>query len=111
MGIEIALKHISEYETLVNRSLYFFTDCQSAISSAFGSNMARYKVNIILNIRRLVAQLKDSGDILSIHWISGRRGFQGNELVDSLAKEAAKSLEGQSQSFTREKPIRKKLQS
>ena len=86
VGIEIALKHLSEYETRVNRSLHFFTDCQSAIPSAFGFSMPRYKMNIILNIRRLVAQLKDSGNRTSIHWIPGHRGFRGNEMVDSLAK-------------------------
>ena len=54
--------------------------------------MASYKVDTVLNIRRISSYLKDRGNSVVVHWIPGHKGFVGNELADSLAKEAAKEM-------------------
>ena len=92
IGLEITLKYLAEEAEVSNRSIHIFTDCQSAIESVFGNGMPSYKVDTVLNIRRISSYLKDRGNSVVVHWIPGHKGFVGNELADSLAKEAAKEM-------------------
>ena len=82
-----------------NRNIHLFVDCQSAIVSAFGIGIPKYKVDIILNIRRLTSLLENDNNNLIIHWIPGHKDFEGNERADRLAKEAAKEMEGKKEEF------------
>ena len=54
--------------------------------------MPNYKVDTILNIRRITSQLKDRGNTVDVYWILGQIGFAENTLTDSLAKEPAKMV-------------------
>ena len=51
--------------------IMIFVDCQSAIVSAFGIGIPKYKVGIIFNIRRLTSLLENDNNNLKIHWIPG----------------------------------------
>ena len=92
IGLEITLKYLAEEAEVSNRSIHIFTDCQSAIESVFGNGIPSYKVDTVLFIRRISSYLKDRGNSVVVHWIWGHKGFVGNELADSLAKEAAKGI-------------------
>ena len=54
--------------------------------------MPSYKVDTVLNIRRITSYLKDMGNSVVVHWILGHKEFVRNELADRLAKEAAKEM-------------------
>ena len=99
LGIELALKYLCDEAKVKNRNIHLFVDCQSAIVSAFGIGIPKYKVDIILNIRRLTSLLENDNNNLKIHWIPGHKAFEGNERADRLAKEAAKEMEGKKEEF------------
>ena len=99
VGIELAFKDLCDEAKIRNRDNHLFVDCQSAIDSAFGISIPNYKVDIILNIRRLTSQLENDNNNLKIHWIPGRKDFEGNERADRLAKEAAKEMVGKNEEF------------
>ena len=83
MEIEIAFKYLcDEVKVRNNRDIHFFIDCKSAIVSAFGIGIRKYKVNTILNIRRLTSQLENDYNNLKIHWTPGHKDFEGNERAD-----------------------------
>ena len=52
----------------------FFVDCQQAIISAFGTDIPKHNVDVILSIRQLSS---------FVHWIPGHTDFKGNELAVS----------------------------
>ena len=47
----------------------------------------------------MAVSLENKGNILAVHWIPGHRDFTGNVLADSLAKKAAKYVEGKKEDF------------
>ena len=71
MGIELAFKYLCDEAKVKNRNIHLFVDCQSAIVSAFGIGIPNYKVDIILNSRRLTSLLENDNNNLKIHWIPG----------------------------------------
>ena len=99
VGIEIAFKYLCDEIKIRNRDIHLFVDCQSAIVSAFGISIPKYKIDIILNIRRLTSQLENDNNNLKIHWIPGHKDFEGNERADGLAKEAANEMVGKNEDF------------
>ena len=74
-------------------------DNQSAFVSGFGISIPNYKVDKILNSRRLTSQLENDNNNLKIHWIPGHKDFEVNERVNRLAKEAAKEVVGKNEEF------------
>ena len=92
-----------DYAKVKNRNIHLFVDCQSAIVSAFGNGIPKYKVDIILNIRRLTSLLENDNNNLKIHWIPGHKDFEGNERADRLAKEVAKEMVGKKGSSRKER--------
>ncbi|GAA5991868.1 hypothetical protein JCM11641_003654 [Rhodosporidiobolus odoratus] len=69
---------------------HFFADNSSAVSLPFDPrpSSAQY---IRLDIRQLLLQLQQSHPKLSIslHWIAGHQGCEGNEMADEMAKRAS----------------------
>ena len=74
-------------------------DCQPAIISAFGTEIPKHNVDVILNIRQISSTLQNNGHSLFVHWIPGHKDFKGNELADCLAKNAAKEMIGKKEDF------------
>ena len=83
IGLEITLRYLAEEAKISNRSIYIFTDCQSAIESVFGNGMPSFKVDTVLNIIRITSYQKDRGNSVVVHWIPGHKEFVGNELADN----------------------------
>ena len=98
VGIQIALQNLCDQQNL-QRNIHFFVDCQPAIISAFGSDAPKNKVDMIFHIRHMIASLESRGYSLYVHWIPGHRDFKGNELADTLAKKAAKEMQGKKEDF------------
>ena len=94
----MAFKYLCYEAKIRNRNVHLFVYCQSAIISAFGIGIPKYKVDKILNIRRLTSQLENDNN-LKVHWIPGHKDFEGNERADRLAKEAAKEMVGKYEYF------------
>lgn len=92
MGIEMALSYLQDEASITGRNMHLFIHCQSAIITGFGMDNPTFKVDIIINIRRLTSLLENNGNTLHIHWIPGHKDFEGNEKADILAKEAAKGM-------------------
>ena len=98
IGILTALQYLVEEQHL-KKVIHFFVDCQPAIISAFGTDIPRHNVDMILNIRQLSSLLQNNGHNLNVHWIPGHRDFKGNELADNLAKNGAKEMVGKKEDF------------
>ena len=98
VGIQIALQNLCDRQNL-QKNIHFFVDCQPAIISVFGSDAPKNKVDLIFHIRHMIASLESRGYSLSVHWIPGHRDFKGNELADTLAKKAAKEMQGKKEDF------------
>ena len=93
IGIQTASQHLVEQQNL-KHSIHIFVDCQPAIISAFGTEIPKHNVVVILNIRQISSTLQNNGHSLFVHWIPGHKDFKGNELADCLAKNAAKEMIG-----------------
>ena len=98
IGIQTALQHLVEQQNL-KHSIHIFVDCQPAIISAFGTEIPKHNVDVILNIRQISSTLQNNGHSLFVHWIPGHKDFKGNELADCLAKNAAKEMIGKKEDF------------
>ena len=98
IGILTALQHLVEEQHL-KKVIHFFIDCKPAIISAFGTDIPRHNVDVILKIRQLSSLLQNNGHNLNVHWIPGHRDFKGNELADNLAKNGAKEMVGKKEDF------------
>ena len=75
-------------------------DSQSAIVSALWTGIPKYKVDIILTIRRLTSKLENGNNSFKIHWIPGRKDFGVNERAERLAKEVTKEMLGKGEEFS-----------
>ena len=71
--------------------------------------MPSYKVDTVLNIRRITSYLKDRGISVVIHWIPGHKGFVGNELADGLAKEEQKKIIDSQEEFYEGEAYKKEI--
>lgn len=69
------------------RTLTIFTDNQAAIHSARrpSNQSGQWLLRLVV---QLVERLSGKGVRVAIHWIAAHEGVEGNEMADSLAKEA-----------------------
>jgi ribonuclease HI len=70
-------------------SICILSDCRSAIQSLL--SLAPTMTYTTSKIFEIASQLSDRGVIIRLYWIPGHIGLAGNDLADSIAKNAALS--------------------
>ena len=65
IGIQTALQHLVEQQNL-KHSINIFVNCQPAIISAFGTEIPKHNVDVILNIRQISSTLQNNGHSLFV---------------------------------------------
>ena len=70
------------------------TDCQSAIRTAFGYELPRNEIEIILDIKTNLSKIRERQNEIKVHWVPGHKEIEGNELADQMAKPAAIEMSG-----------------
>lgn len=65
-----------------------FSDCKSVLTAIASKFNHKHSAFIILEIKRELAMLEDSGERCQLVWIPSHKGIVGNERADILAKEA-----------------------
>ena len=79
VGIQIGLELLGDMESIKNRTVHVLTDCQPAIKTAFGRQIPRHKIEILLDIKNSISKINEKG-----------KEIEGNEIADRQAKEAAR---------------------
>ena len=72
------------------KKLYLFTDNQYALNVSTSKWKAKAHRPLITSIHKLISTLQLSSD-LSIGWVPGHAGVDGNEEADGLAKQGAQA--------------------
>ena len=60
-----------------HKNIHILTDCQPAIRSAFGNELPRNKIEIILGIKNKIRERQSE---IKVHWFPGHKEIEGNEL-------------------------------
>ena len=71
------------------KKVTLLTDCQSALQAVTGGTPQKNHTELIASIHKSVETLEAKGADVSITWIAGHTGLNGNELVDLEAKKGA----------------------
>ena len=82
--------------TIVNKSpplrantVHVITDCQAALQAVLKCNITKNFGYLLKSIQDSVTDLKSRNITVKIFWTAGHVNLKGNELADTLAKEAA----------------------
>ena len=84
--------HLIKTEKAAHRNITLGADSQAAIKAVKNelSTPGHYIANQIIRTTRQISKVRSSKYSLTIRWTAGHMGIDGNELVDSEAKKAAK---------------------
>ena len=77
-----------------HKNIHILTDCQTAIRPAFGNELPRNKIEIILDIKNYLSKIRERQNETKMHLVPGHKEIEGNELVDKQAKQAAIKMSG-----------------
>ena len=94
VGIQIGLEFLAETDTVNHKNIHILTDCQSAIRTAFGNELPRNKIDIILDSKTNLSKIRERQNEIKVHWVPGHKEIEGNELADQQAKQAAIEMSG-----------------
>ena len=94
VGIQIVLEFLVETDTVNHKNVHCLTDCQSAIRTAFGNELPRNKIVIILEIKNNLSKIREWQNEIKVHWVPGYKEIKGNELTDEQAKQTAIEMSG-----------------
>ena len=92
-ALELAVEKCSSDRSI--RSMYVFTDCQSAVDILTKQNNAYKNIVDLKVVWGCAGRLKELGVSLNLIWIPGHADIVGNELADSAAKSGC-SIQGES---------------
>jgi len=93
VGIEMALRFLSECPGVSKKTIHIFSDCQSALETAFNAKIPTQKIETIVQIRESLVDLAGKGNRVVPHWVPGHKKIKGNELADKEAKRGARLAE------------------
>ena len=79
-------------ESIKNRTVHVLTDCRPAIKTAFGGQIPRNKIEILLDIKNSISKINENGNEIKVHWVPGHKEIERNEIADRQAKEAAREM-------------------
>ena len=87
-AISLALQHLLDFPHLVQAAV-ILTDSKSSLQALASSHSAR--PDLVVEIQQQCHALMVRGTVLTLQWIPSHIGIAGNELADSLAKQALRS--------------------
>ena len=67
VGIQIGLEFLAETDTVKHKKIHILTDCQSAIRTAFGNELPRNKIEIILDIKNNLSKIRERQNKIKVH--------------------------------------------
>ena len=77
-----------------HKIIHILTDRQPAIRTAFGNELPRNKIEIILDIKNNWSKIRERQNQIKVHWVPGHKEIEGNDLADQQAKQAAIEMSG-----------------
>lgn len=86
-GISLALKIAKQELGDSQREVLIYTDNQAAITIA-GTPRSRSGLYLLVEIIRLIDEIRPRTPYIEISWIPAHTGIKGNEAADLAAKEA-----------------------
>ena len=81
-SIEASAKKLTLWNT-INRDIIFYSDSQATIKSLQKTKITSATIRDCNKALNILAQ---GNNQISVNWIPGHRGYEGNELADNLAK-------------------------
>ena len=100
-AIEKALEMMIQCKIEPQQHEHIFCDCKNAVNYVQDSFARPHKYRkTIQRIRENRTQLRNMGTTISVHWIPGHADIDGNELVDLVAKGAARLWSDEKEHYT-----------
>jgi ribonuclease HI len=93
-AIELALNVCARKSPNIrSTTIYIITDCQAALKAAVKCDVTTNFGFLLKDIQDHVIQLSKNNVKVNIYWTAGHISLEGNELADTLAKQAAVEAE------------------
>ena len=89
VGIQIGLEFLADLDYVKNRPIHILIDCQTPIKTAFGGQLPKCKIETVINNNECMSRICGRGNEVKVHWVSGHKDIEGNELADLQANGAA----------------------
>ena len=78
---------------MTQKTVHIFSDFQSALETAFNTNIPKQKIETIVQIRESLVVLPGKDNSVVPHWVPRHKRIRGSELADQEAKRGARLAE------------------